>query len=178
MLLGQKLGLDPQVLAAVINSSTGACWACSTNNPVPGAVPEKSPPCERDYDGGFATSLMLKVPYINPVYGDLLTLSGLQFSVSSHLPPRHTAPSSWHRTCPTVSISTTLLMTPVRMCVRTSPPCLMGFLVEEFGFGDGLVAGSSCDGRLLVTTPNANYVRAGNIDRSAVTDVLWRPMTY
>ncbi|EMD38564.1 hypothetical protein CERSUDRAFT_113742 [Gelatoporia subvermispora B] len=60
MLLGQKLGLDSQVLAAVINSSTGACWACSTNNPVPGAVPEKSPPCERDYEGGFATSLMLK----------------------------------------------------------------------------------------------------------------------
>ncbi|OCH95574.1 3-hydroxyisobutyrate dehydrogenase [Obba rivulosa] len=60
MLLGQKLGLDPQVLAAVINSSTGACWACSVNNPVPGAVPEKSPPCERDYEGGFATTLMLK----------------------------------------------------------------------------------------------------------------------
>lgn len=61
MLLGQKLGLEPNVLASVINSSTGACWASSTNNPVPGAVPDKSPPCERDYDGGFATRLMLKV---------------------------------------------------------------------------------------------------------------------
>ncbi|KAI0807171.1 3-hydroxyisobutyrate dehydrogenase [Fomes fomentarius] len=60
MLLGQKLGLDPKVLASVINSSTGACWSSSVNNPVPGALTDKSPPCERDYEGGFATSLMLK----------------------------------------------------------------------------------------------------------------------
>lgn len=61
MLLGQKLGLDPAILAGVINSSTGGCWASSVNNPVPFALPEKSPPCERDYEGGFATALMLKV---------------------------------------------------------------------------------------------------------------------
>ena len=61
MLLGQKLGLDPKVLASVVNSSTGACWSSSVNNPVPGALTDKSPPCERDYEGGFATSLMLKV---------------------------------------------------------------------------------------------------------------------
>ncbi|CCM03860.1 uncharacterized protein FIBRA_06010 [Fibroporia radiculosa] len=60
MLLGQKLGLGAQVLASVINSSTGACWASSVNNPVPGSIPDKSPPCERDFEGGFATSLMLK----------------------------------------------------------------------------------------------------------------------
>ncbi|EIN07680.1 3-hydroxyisobutyrate dehydrogenase [Punctularia strigosozonata HHB-11173 SS5] len=60
MLLGQGLGLDPAVLAGVVNSSTGNCWASNTNNPVPGALPEKSPPCERDYEGGFATALMLK----------------------------------------------------------------------------------------------------------------------
>jgi len=60
MLLGQKLGVAPHVLADVINSSTGACWACSVNNPVPAAVPDKSPPCEREYEGGFATALMLK----------------------------------------------------------------------------------------------------------------------
>jgi len=60
MLLGQKLGLESPVLASVINSSTGACWASSVNNPVPGAVPDRSPPCERDYEGGFAMSLMLK----------------------------------------------------------------------------------------------------------------------
>lgn len=61
MLLGQKLGLDPAVLAGVINSSTGSCWSSSVNNPVPSALPDKSPPCERDYEGGFATALMLKV---------------------------------------------------------------------------------------------------------------------
>jgi 3-hydroxyisobutyrate dehydrogenase-like beta-hydroxyacid dehydrogenase len=61
MLLGQRLGLDPAVLASVINNSTGACWSSSVNNPVPGALPEKSPPCERDFEGGFATELMIKV---------------------------------------------------------------------------------------------------------------------
>ncbi|KAL0577900.1 hypothetical protein V5O48_004095 [Marasmius crinis-equi] len=60
MLLGEKLGLDPAILASVVGSSTGACWSVSVNNPVPKSLPEKSPPCERDYDGGFATALMLK----------------------------------------------------------------------------------------------------------------------
>lgn len=60
MLLGQSLGLDPAVLASVINSSTGGCWSSLVNNPVPSALPDKSPPCERDYEGGFATALMLK----------------------------------------------------------------------------------------------------------------------
>ncbi|KAF8797846.1 hypothetical protein BYT27DRAFT_7123847 [Phlegmacium glaucopus] len=60
MLLGQELGLNSSVLASVINNSTGACWASSVNNPVPSALVDKSPPCERDYVGGFATSLMLK----------------------------------------------------------------------------------------------------------------------
>jgi len=60
MLLGQGLGLDPAVLASVINSSTGSCWSSSVNNPVPSALSDKTPPCERDYEGGFATSLMLK----------------------------------------------------------------------------------------------------------------------
>ena len=61
MLLGQRLGVSPRVLAEVINNSTGACWSSSVNNPVPSSIPEKSPPCERDYEGGFATVLMLKV---------------------------------------------------------------------------------------------------------------------
>jgi 3-hydroxyisobutyrate dehydrogenase len=69
MLLGtQKLGLAPHVLASVINSSTGSCWASKVNNPVPGALivdedasEAPQPPCERDYEGGFATALMIKV---------------------------------------------------------------------------------------------------------------------
>jgi len=60
MLLGEALGLNASVLASVINNSTGACWASSVNNPVPSALVDKSPPCEREYVGGFATSLMLK----------------------------------------------------------------------------------------------------------------------
>ncbi|KAH9998133.1 NAD binding domain of 6-phosphogluconate dehydrogenase-domain-containing protein [Russula compacta] len=60
MLLGQRLGLDPAVLANVINNSTGGCWSSTVNNPVPGALPEKSPPCERGFEGGFATALMIK----------------------------------------------------------------------------------------------------------------------
>jgi 3-hydroxyisobutyrate dehydrogenase len=61
MLLGQNLGLDPAVLSGVINGSTGGCWASSVNNPVPYSLPGQSPPCERDYEGGFTTALMLKV---------------------------------------------------------------------------------------------------------------------
>jgi len=60
MLLGTKLGLDPAILSSVVSSSTGNCWSISVNNPVPHALPEKSPPCEREYEGGFATALMLK----------------------------------------------------------------------------------------------------------------------
>jgi len=64
MLLGEKLGLDPKVLAGVINSSTGRCWASEVNNPVKTALEIKQgtagPPCERDFEGGFASSLMLK----------------------------------------------------------------------------------------------------------------------
>ena len=65
MLLGQKLGLNPKVLANVINSSTGSCWASEVNNPVKDALdlPEGQvgPPAQRRYEGGFAASLMLKV---------------------------------------------------------------------------------------------------------------------
>ena len=67
MLLGQKLGLEPATLAGVINSSTGGCWASSVNNPVPSALPGQSPPCEKDYEGGFATALMLKVRTMSPL---------------------------------------------------------------------------------------------------------------
>lgn len=77
MLLGMKLGLDPAVLSSVISSSTGNCWSISVNNPVPRALPEKSPPCERDYEGGFASALMLKVIFVEHL------ISGGQVFVSS-----------------------------------------------------------------------------------------------
>ncbi|PSR71145.1 hypothetical protein PHLCEN_2v12991 [Hermanssonia centrifuga] len=78
MLLGQKLGLEPAILAGVINSSTGACWASSVNNPVAGALPDKEPPCTRNYEGGFATSLMLKVskPASGRLFADMISGHG------------------------------------------------------------------------------------------------------
>ncbi|KAG8782270.1 hypothetical protein FRC20_007785 [Serendipita sp. 405] len=60
MLLGQRMGLKPDVLAGVLNSSTGRCWSSEVNNPVPDALPNSSAPCTREYEGGFATALMLK----------------------------------------------------------------------------------------------------------------------
>ncbi|KAF8689121.1 3-hydroxyisobutyrate dehydrogenase, partial [Rhizoctonia solani] len=51
MLLGTRLGLSPDTLAGVINTSTGRCWSSEVNNPVPGALPGKSPPCEREFHG-------------------------------------------------------------------------------------------------------------------------------
>lgn len=61
MLLGQKLGLKPDLLARVINSSTGRCWSSEVNNPAPGALlPSKSTPADRDWQGGFTSKLMAK----------------------------------------------------------------------------------------------------------------------
>lgn len=58
MNMGMQWGLDPKVLAELINSATGKCWPSETNNPVPGVV--EGAPAGRDYEGGFGTALMLK----------------------------------------------------------------------------------------------------------------------
>ncbi|KAL2262310.1 hypothetical protein VTK26DRAFT_1770 [Humicola hyalothermophila] len=58
MNLGVKWGLDPKVLASVINVSTGRCWPSEVNNPVPGVV--ETAPSNRDYAGGFGIGLMRK----------------------------------------------------------------------------------------------------------------------
>ncbi|KAK4154523.1 NAD binding domain of 6-phosphogluconate dehydrogenase-domain-containing protein [Chaetomidium leptoderma] len=58
MNLGVKWGLDPKVLANVINVSTGKCWPSEVNNPVPGVV--ETAPASRDYSGGFGIGLMRK----------------------------------------------------------------------------------------------------------------------
>lgn len=34
--------MDPKILASVVNTSSGRCWASEINNPVPGAI-DKSP---------------------------------------------------------------------------------------------------------------------------------------
>jgi 3-hydroxyisobutyrate dehydrogenase len=56
--LGEKLGLSHQALFDVASTSSGQCWALTTNCPVPGPVPTS--PANRDYKPGFATALMLK----------------------------------------------------------------------------------------------------------------------
>lgn len=60
MNLGEALGVDPVVLADVMNSSTAKSWSCEVNNPHPAVAEAKGSPASRDYDGGFATRLMLK----------------------------------------------------------------------------------------------------------------------
>jgi len=58
MNLGVALGMDPQVLAGVINTSSGRCWSSDTYNPFPGVLPNV--PAARGYSGGFSADLMLK----------------------------------------------------------------------------------------------------------------------
>ncbi|RZA12344.1 MAG: 3-hydroxyisobutyrate dehydrogenase, partial [Proteobacteria bacterium] len=58
MALGNALGIDTQVLAGIINSSTGRCWSSDTYNPWPGVI--ETAPAGRGYSGGFGAELMLK----------------------------------------------------------------------------------------------------------------------
>ncbi|MGB8945396.1 MAG: 3-hydroxyisobutyrate dehydrogenase [Streptomyces sp.] len=56
--LGESLGLSHQALYDVASTASGQCWALSVNCPVPGPVPAS--PADRDYQPGFAASLMAK----------------------------------------------------------------------------------------------------------------------
>jgi 3-hydroxyisobutyrate dehydrogenase len=56
--LGRALGLTDQALFDVASGASGQCWALTINCPVPGPVPTS--PANRDYQPGFASSLMLK----------------------------------------------------------------------------------------------------------------------
>jgi 3-hydroxyisobutyrate dehydrogenase len=56
--LGEALGLEHEALFEVASTSSGQCWALTTNCPVPGPVP--SSPADRDYAPGFAGALMAK----------------------------------------------------------------------------------------------------------------------
>jgi 3-hydroxyisobutyrate dehydrogenase len=60
--LGDALGVDPVVLAEVMNTSTAKCWSSEVNNPHPVVAASMShqPPASRDYQGGFGVALMLK----------------------------------------------------------------------------------------------------------------------
>jgi 3-hydroxyisobutyrate dehydrogenase len=58
MNLGAALGIEPKVLAGIINTSSGRCWSSDTYNPYPGVM--DNAPAARGYTGGFGTDLMLK----------------------------------------------------------------------------------------------------------------------
>ena len=58
MNLGAALGIDPKVLAGIINTSSGRCWSSDTYNPYPGVM--ENVPASRGYAGGFGADLMLK----------------------------------------------------------------------------------------------------------------------
>jgi 3-hydroxyisobutyrate dehydrogenase len=56
--LAEKLGLDPERFFEISSKSSGQCWSLTTYSPWPGLVP--TAPSNRDYQGGFATAMMLK----------------------------------------------------------------------------------------------------------------------
>jgi 3-hydroxyisobutyrate dehydrogenase len=56
--LADKLGLDPQKFFEIASVSSGQSWSLTSYAPWPGVGPET--PADRDYQGGFATALMLK----------------------------------------------------------------------------------------------------------------------
>ena len=56
--LAEKLGLDPQSFFDIASVSSGQSWSMTSYCPVPGVGPET--PADHDYQGGFATALMLK----------------------------------------------------------------------------------------------------------------------
>lgn len=61
MNLGEALGVDPNTLANVMNTSTAKCWSSEVNNPHPAvAANHGTTPAANDYEGGFAAKLMLK----------------------------------------------------------------------------------------------------------------------
>lgn len=58
MNLGESLGIDPKLLAGIINTSSGRCWSSDTYNPYPGVIENSA--ASRGYTGGFGVDLMLK----------------------------------------------------------------------------------------------------------------------
>lgn len=56
--LAERLGLDAQKFFDIASKSSGQCWSMTSYCPWPGPVP--AAPSNRNYQGGFLTSLMLK----------------------------------------------------------------------------------------------------------------------
>lgn len=58
MRMAQRLGLDPQKFYEISSQSSGYNWSLNAYTPMPGVGVES--PADNDYQGGFATALMLK----------------------------------------------------------------------------------------------------------------------
>lgn len=56
--LAEKLDLDPQVFYDIASKATAQSWSMTSYCPVPGIGPTS--PADNNYQGGFATALMLK----------------------------------------------------------------------------------------------------------------------
>lgn len=56
--LAEKAGLDPQKFYEISSKSTGYCWSLNDYTPAPGIG--AASPADHDYQGGFASALMLK----------------------------------------------------------------------------------------------------------------------
>jgi 3-hydroxyisobutyrate dehydrogenase len=56
--LAEKLGLDLQIFYDISSKASGQNWSMTSYCPVPGVGPQS--PADNDYQGGFATALMLK----------------------------------------------------------------------------------------------------------------------
>jgi 3-hydroxyisobutyrate dehydrogenase len=56
--LAERLGLAPDRFFEIASKSSGQCWSLSTYAPWPGVGPVTA--SDRNYEGGFATAMMLK----------------------------------------------------------------------------------------------------------------------
>lgn len=56
--MADKLGLDAQTFYDISSVSSGQCWSMTSYCPVPGVGPQS--PSDNNYQGGFASALMLK----------------------------------------------------------------------------------------------------------------------
>lgn len=56
--LAEKLGLAPDRFFEIASKSSGQCWSLTSYSPWPGVGPQTA--SDRNYEGGFATAMMLK----------------------------------------------------------------------------------------------------------------------
>jgi 3-hydroxyisobutyrate dehydrogenase len=73
--MAEKLGLDPQTFYDISSKASGQNWSMTSYCPVPGVGP--TTPADNNYQGGFATALMLK---------DLKLAMEAAQSVNAHVP--------------------------------------------------------------------------------------------